>query len=138
MIIDNKKSSGSNNKGFTLIELLIVMTILGILASLAVPSYQRNVIKAREAVLLEDLFVLRSAIDAYFVDHARYPEELEDLVNEKYIRGIPRDPFTRKTDSWVLVVPEATTAGELAPGGFYDVHSDSDLVGLNGIPLSEW
>jgi len=126
------------NRGFTLIELVIVMTIIGILASIAAPNYQRSVIKAREAVLMEDLYQMRRAIDAYFADHTKYPESLEALVEAKYLRGIPIDPFTNAQDSWELVVPTPTAEGEAAEGGFEDVHSGSDLVGLNGTPYREW
>lgn len=126
------------NRGFTLIELMIVMTIIGILASIAAPNYQRSVIKAREAVLMEDLYQMRRAIDAYFADHAKYPESLEALVEAKYLRDIPRDPFTNAQDTWEVVVPTPTAEGEVAEGGVEDVHSGSDLVGLNGTPYREW
>ena len=125
-------------RGFTLIELMIVMTIIGILASIAAPNYQRSVIKAREAVLMEDLYQMRRAIDAYFADHTKYPESLEALVEAKYLRGIPTDPMTNAQDSWELVVPTPTAEGEVAEGGVEDVHSGSDLVGLNGTPYREW
>jgi general secretion pathway protein G len=126
------------NRGFTLIELLIVMTIIGILASIAAPNYQRSVIKAREAVLMEDLYQMRRAIDAYFTDRAKYPESLEALVEAKYLRGIPTDPFTHAQDTWEQVMPTPTADGQVAEGGVEDVHSGSDLVGLNGIPYREW
>lgn len=125
-------------RGFTLIELLIVMTIIGILASIVVPNYQRNLIKAREAVLMEDLYQMRRAIDTYFADHLRYPESLDDLVAGKYLRDIPRDPFTQSTETWEEVPPTPSIEGELAEGGLEDVHSGSDLVGLNGVPYRDW
>jgi general secretion pathway protein G len=135
MILKHRETS---QRGFTLIELLIVMTIVGILASIVVPNYQRNLIKAREAVLMEDLYQMRRAIDAYFADHISYPESLEDLVSSKYIRDIPRDPFTQATDTWEEIPPTPTIEGEIAEGGLEDVHSGSDLVGLNGIPYRDW
>jgi general secretion pathway protein G len=135
MSLQNRKKS---QQGFTLIELLIVMSIVGILASIVVPNYQRNLIKAREAVLMEDLHQMRRAIDAYFADHIRYPESLDDLVASKYLRDIPRDPFTKETDTWEEIAPTPSVEGEFAEGGLEDVHSGSDLVGLNGIPYRDW
>lgn len=123
--------------GFTLIELLIVMTIIGILASIAAPSVQRHVIRARETVLLEDLYQMRNSIDAFFADKGRYPESLDELVENKYLRGIPRDPFTREAE-WDCLPPEPSIEGDLVEGGCYDPHSTSDMVGLNGIPYREW
>lgn len=125
-------------QGFTLIELLIVMTVIGILASIVVPNYQRNLIKAREAVLMEDLYQMRRAIDTHFADHISYPESLDDLVAKKYLRDIPRDPFTEATDTWEEVPPAPSIEGEIAEGGLEDVHSGDDRVGLNGIPYRDW
>ena len=125
-------------KGFTLIELLIVMTIIGILASIVVPNYQRNLIKAREAVLMEDLYQMRRAIDAYFADHISYPESLDDLVAGKYLRDIPRDPFTQSNETWEEIPPTPALEGEFAEGGLEDVRSGSDLTGLDGIPYRDW
>jgi general secretion pathway protein G len=138
----HRKLSLNNSKsrqcGFTLIELMIVMSIIGILVSIVVPNYQRHLIKAREAVLMEDLYQMRRAIDAYFADHISYPESLDDLVANKYIRDLPRDPFTQSTDTWEEVPPVPSIEGDLAEGGLENVHSGSDLVGLNGIPYRDW
>lgn len=131
-------NSKSRQCGFTLIELMIVMSIIGILVSIVVPNYQRHLIKAREAVLMEDLYQMRRAIDAYFADHISYPESLDDLVANKYIRDLPRDPFTQSTDTWEEVPPVPSIEGDLAEGGLENVHSGSDLVGLNGIPYRDW
>lgn len=124
--------------GYTLIEMLIVLTILGILAAIAAPSVRVHSIRAREAVLMEDLYQMRQTIDAFFADRARYPDSLEELVTERYIRDLPTDPFTRSDDTWETIPPESSTDGELAPGGVFDVRSGSDKVGLNGIPYNEW
>ena len=83
-----------NRSGFTLIELMIVMTIIGILAAISVPNYQWGVIRAREAVLRENLYALRSGIDQHYADQGRYPETIQALVDKKYLRGLPKDPFT--------------------------------------------
>jgi general secretion pathway protein G len=132
------KARKRSQRGFTLIELLIVMSIIGILASIVVPNYKRNLIKAREAVLMEDLHQMRRAIDAYFADNISYPESLDDLVASKYLRDLPRDPFTKETDTWEEVAPTPNIEGEFAEGGLEDVYSGSDRVGLNGIPYRDW
>jgi general secretion pathway protein G len=113
------------------------MTVIGILASISVPSYKRSLIKARETVLMENLYQIRRATDAFYADNAAYPESLEDLINKRYLRGVPRDPFTGESE-WDCIPPEAADDGDLAPGGCYDFRSVSDLVGVNGIPYNEW
>lgn len=134
----NLKHKKNLQRGFTLIELLIVMSIIGILASIVVPNYQRNLIRAREAVLMEDLYQMRRAIDAYFADHISYPESLDDLVANKYLREIPRDPFTQSSDTWEEVPPTPSIEGDFAEGGLEDVHSGDDRIGLNGVPYRDW
>lgn len=120
-------------QGFTLIELMIVLTIIGILASIAQPNLHRTIIRAREASLRQSLFVLRDVIDQHYADHGAYPAELADLVEKRYIRAIPEDPFTRSSSTWIIMPPEDETKG-----GVYDVHSGSDLIGLNNVPYNEW
>jgi general secretion pathway protein G len=118
-------------KGFTLIELLIVVSIVGILATLAAPSYQTSVVKAREAALRQDLFTLRDVLDQHRADQGKYPSSLQALVGAGYLRAIPKDPFTNSATTW----QEITDAME---GGIVDVFSGSEFVGTNGTPYNRW
>ena len=117
--------------GFTLIELLIVVSIIGILATLAAPSYQASVIKAREAALRQDLFTLRDVLDQHRADQGKYPSSLQTLVSAGYLRAIPKDPFTDSTTSWQEIM-------DLKEGGICDVFSGSEYVGSNGTPYNRW
>jgi general secretion pathway protein G len=121
--------------GFTLIELLIVITIIGILVTLAQPHYQRAVTAAKEATLQEDLFILRDVIDQYYADNSKYPLALNDLVEKRYIRRIPKDPLTGSTDSWALIY---FTDEQGQQNGIFDVRSGSDAIALNGTRYSDW
>ena len=120
-----------NQKGFTLIELMIVISIIGILANLAQPNFVQYRIRAQESSLKNTLFVFRDVIDKYYADHGKYPEALNVLEEKKYIRTVPKDPFTRSSSSWVVIPPEEES-------GVYDVHSGSYKIGLNGVPYNEW
>jgi general secretion pathway protein G len=123
--------SGWNTNGFTLIELMIVVSIVGILATIAVPSYQSSLIKSRETVLRQDLFTLRELLDHHRADKGKYPPSLDGLVSAGYLRTLPKDPFTNSPSSWQQIT-------EPTEGGIFDVYSGSDLVGTNGTPYNQW
>jgi general secretion pathway protein G len=122
---------GGNEAGFTLIELMIVVSIIGILSTIAVPSYQSSLLKARETVLRQDLFTLRELLDHHRADQGKYPPSLEGLVVAGYLRALPKDPFTNSSSSWQEIT-------EPTEGGVFDVYSGSDLVGTNGIAYNTW
>lgn len=124
--------SGINGShGFTLLELMIVVSIVGILATIAAPTYQKSVVKAKEAVLRQDLFTLRDVLDQHRADQGKYPPSLQALVSAGYLRAIPKDPFTQSQTTW----QEMSDAVE---GGVIDVFSGSEFVGTNGTPYNRW
>ncbi len=124
--------------GFTLIELMIVMAIIGILATLAIPSYVTAIKHAREAVLKEDLHIIRTAIDSYTMDKNQAPQSLDDLVQAGYLRAIPVDPMTHSSDTWVTDTSDAMYSLDETEPGIDDVHSGSDETGSDGQPYSSW
>ena len=119
--------------GFTLIELLVVMAIIAVLLTLAVPRYFGSMDKSKEAVLKEDLFQLRDAIGKYYGDKGKYPETLEALATEKYLRKVPVDPITESATTWVVVAPE-----DPQKGAVYDVKSGAQGKASDGSVFSEW
>ena len=125
------RSIGTGERGFTLLELMSIVTIVGILVTMAVPSYQQSVVKAREAVLTRDLFTVRDLLDQHRADKGKYPDSLKDLVTVGYLKTIPMDPFTRSTSTWQEIY-------ETTEGGVFDIHSGSDLVGTDGVPYNQW
>lgn len=124
--------------GFTLIELMIVMAIIGILAVIAIPSYVSAVRQAREAVLKEDLHIMRNAIDSYTADKQKAPQSLDDLVQEGYLKAIPEDPMTHSKDTWVPDTSDALSSVDQTDPGITDVHSGSQETGSDGQPYSSW
>jgi general secretion pathway protein G len=131
--------AGTPPAGFTLLELMVVLTLILIMASFAVPTYQRAIIRAREAVLREDLYTMRKLIDEYTLDKQYPPATLDDLVTAGYLRGgIPVDPFTGTNQSWQVVLEDVPVAPNQATSGIVDVHSGSDEISTEGTPYSSW
>jgi general secretion pathway protein G len=122
-------------RGFTLIELLIVITIIGILITLAQPSYHRAVTAAKEAALKENLFIFRDTIDQFYADTGKYPSALNDLVEKQYLRRLPKDPITGSTETWALVF---FTDEQGQQNGIFDVRSGSEAAALDGTRYSDW
>ncbi len=127
-----------NERGFTLIELLVVVSLIVLLASIALVGYSNSVHRTREGVLKEDLFRMRDAIDQYYADKNKYPATLDELVSEKYLRAIPVDPITGSADTWQTVMSEPDPMNPSADMGIYDVKSGSDAVALDGTRYAEW
>jgi general secretion pathway protein G len=129
---------GGGRRGYTLIEIMIVMAIIGILVSIAVPIYQKSLTRAKESVLKNNLFTLRTVIDEYTYDKQKAPQQLADLVNEGYLRTVPVDPMTGNADSWQVVMEDALTSVNQTEPGIFDVRSGSDGKSLDGTPYAEW
>lgn len=124
--------------GYTLIEIVIVMTIISILISIAVPIYQKVVLRTKETVLRNNLFTLRTVIDEYTYDKQKGPQSLEDLVQAGYLRQIPEDPLTGSSTTWKIIMEDALTSVNQTEPGIYDVRSGSDKTSLEGTPYAEW
>jgi len=134
----NMRGSRKQDAGFTLMELMIVMMIIGVLATLAIPSFVGAVKSAKEAVLKEDLRVMRSAIDAYTMDKQKAPQSLDDLVQDGYLKVIPQDPMTKARDTWVTDTSDSLHTLDQTEPGIDDVHSGSQETGTDGQPYSTW
>jgi general secretion pathway protein G len=131
----NRRRSES---GFTLLELMIVMVVIGLLAAIAIPAYTTNIRHAREAVLKEDLHVLRQAIDSYTVDKQKAPQALDDLVQSGYIKVMPIDPFTHRSDTWMPVEADTLMSLDQTQSGIDDVHSGSQETAIDGTSYNTW
>jgi len=124
--------------GFTLIELMVVMSIIVVLAGIAVAIYGNSVTRSKEAVLRTDLFRIRDAIDQYYADKNKYPSDLQALVSDKYIRAIPIDPFTNSTETWQTVMSDPQPGNPSAEIGVFDVKSGAEATALDGSRYADW
>src|SRR5690349_15550567 len=127
-----------SRRGFTLIELMIVMAVIAILISIAVPVYNRSITRAKESVLRNNLFTMRTVIDEYTYDKQKAPQNLQDLVSEGYLRQVPVDPMTGTADSWKVIMEDGQNSVSQTEPGIYDVRSGSDRTSLEGTPYSDW
>jgi general secretion pathway protein G len=125
-------------RGFTLLELLVVMSLIVVLATMGLVQYRRSVIFAREATLKEDLFRMRDAIDQYYADKGTYPNALDDLVKEGYLRQIPLDPLTSSSTTWQTVPAEPDPNNPIGAAGVYDEKSGSETTALDGTRYMDW
>ena len=125
-------------RGFTLIELMVVMAIISVLLAIALPIYSKSITRAKESVLRNNLFTLRSMIDEYTVDKQKAPESLQDLVSGGYLRQIPDDPMTGSPQTWRVIMEDTPVGGSNSAPGIFDVRSGSDKTGLDGTAYSDW
>jgi general secretion pathway protein G len=128
----------ARDEGWTLIELFVVISLVLILATMAMNQYRNTVLHAKEAALKSDLFLMRDAIDQYYADKGRYPDSLHTLVSESYIRAVPQDPFTRSSDTWTTTAADPEPGSGSASAGIYDVKSGAQEVAQDGSRYSDW
>jgi len=124
--------------GFTLIELMIVMAIIVTLIAVAVPQYQKSIIRAKESVLKSNLFSMRQMIDEYSFDKQKAPQTLQDLVSDGYLREIPQDPMVGNNQSWKIVMEDPQQSVSQNEPGIWDVKSGSDKTSSDGTPYADW
>jgi general secretion pathway protein G len=126
------------DQGFTLIELMVVMVLIVTLASIGLTVYGNSITRAKEATLKEDLFRMRDALDQYYADKNKYPASLQTLVEDKYMRAVPVDPFTNSAETWQTTMSEPEAGNPSAEPGVYDVKSGSEAVALDGSRYADW
>ena len=136
--MNQRELSTRRRFGFTLIELMIVMAVIAVLMSVALPIYTRSIQRSKESVLKNNLFTLRTVIDEYTYDKQKAPQTLDDLVSDGYLRQVPIDPITGSADTWKLIMEDASNTVNQSMPGIFDVRSGSDGTSLEGTPYSEW
>jgi general secretion pathway protein G len=124
--------------GFTFVELMVVIAIIVVLITMAIPVYQKSIIRAKESVLKNNLFTIRTVVDNYTYDKQKAPQSLQDLVTEGYLREIPVDPMTASSQGWKVIMEDATQAVNQDSPGIFDVRSGSEKIGLDGTPYADW
>jgi len=134
----NVKPGLGRARGFTFVELMVVLTIIVVLITMAIPIYNKTIIRSKEAVLRQNLFTLRTVIDNYTYDKMKAPQSLDDLVREGYLREKPYDPMTGSNDSWKTIMEDPGQSVDQNEPGLWDVKSGSDKMSLEGTPYSDW
>jgi general secretion pathway protein G len=125
-------------RGFTFVELMVVITIIVILVTMAIPIYNNTIRRSKETVLKQNLFTMRTVIDNYTFDKQKAPQSLQDLVSDGYLREVPNDPMTGSNSTWRTVMEDALQSVNQSEPGIFDVKSGSDKTGLDGTPYAEW
>jgi general secretion pathway protein G len=133
-----RKGRTSPGRGFTFVELMVVLTVMVILISMAIPQLGRAITRSKESVLHNNLFTIRTVLDNYCYDKGKCPQSLQDLVTDGYLRTIPTDPMNNYSTDWKQVMEDATQSVSQDEPGIWDVHSNSDKTSLEGTPYSEW
>jgi len=125
-------------RGFTFVELMVVITIIVLLVTMAIPIYQKTIIRAKESVLKNNLFTIRSCIDNYMYDKGKAPQSLQDLVSDGYLKEVPMDPMVGNNQSWQTIMEDASQALDQSQPGIWDVRSGSDKTSLDGSAYKDW